>query len=327
MTTPGSKVKQDSCLWDVPVSLFDHLPAQGRWNDQRRTIVNRVRQPELIFPSQTTLEGAGVRLRRGVGHDRSLISRFDPFLLLDDIHSTKPEDYVAGFPWHPHRGIETVTYVIRGEVDHGDSIGNSGAIGTGDVQWMTAGSGIVHQEMPQRFPGDMRGLQLWVNLPASHKMMSPRYRDVPAATIPECQLDDGITVKVVAGRVNGCEGPVTDIVRAPEYLDVTVSPGGSFTHPTVGSHTVFAYVLEGEGQFSPEPTSATEANHVVLFGHGESVTVQGGVDGVRFLLFAGEPLGEPVAWRGPIVMNTEEELDVAFREYQEGTFIKEGKHP
>ena len=289
--------------------------------------MNRVREPELIFPSQPTMEGAGVRLRRGVGHDRSLLKRFDPFLLLDDIHSTDPEDYLAGFPWHPHRGIETVTYVIRGEVDHGDSIGNSGAIGSGDVQWMTAGSGIVHQEMPQRISGDMRGLQLWVNLPASHKMMSPRYRDVPAGTIPECKLDDGTTVKVVAGRVNGCEGPVADIVRGPEYLDVAVPAGCTFTHPTVGSHTVFSYVLEGDGQFGTDAPSPAEANHVLLYGPGESVSIQGGADGVRFLLFTGEPLREPVAWQGPIVMNTEEELKLAFREYREGTFIKEGKHP
>ncbi len=289
--------------------------------------MNAVRDPDLIFPSQPTLEGAGVRLRRGVGHDRSLIERFDPFLLLDDIHSTDADDYVAGFPWHPHRGIETVTYVIRGEVDHGDSIGNRGAIGSGDVQWMTAGSGIVHQEMPQRYPGDMRGLQLWVNLPASHKMMSPRYRDVPAATIPECRLDNGTTIKVVAGRVNGCEGPVADIVRSPEYFDVSVPARGSFTHPTVGSHTVFAYILEGGGTFSPGSRNPTGENHVVLYGPGESVSVHGGDTGVRFLLFAGEPLREPVAWRGPIVMNTQAELDLAFREYRDGTFIKEGKHP
>ncbi|HSH70593.1 MAG TPA: pirin family protein [Deferrisomatales bacterium] len=285
------------------------------------------RRPELIFPSEPTLEGAGVHLRRGVGHDRRLIERFDPFLLLDDIHSTNPENYLAGFPWHPHRGIETVTYVLRGKVDHGDSLGNRGAIGSGDVQWMTAGSGIVHQEMPQRWDGDMRGLQLWVNLPASHKMMSPRYRDVAAATIPECPMAEGATVKVIAGRVNGCEGPVTDIVRGPTYLDVTVSPGGAFTHPTVPSHTVFAYVLEGSAGFAPGDPRRVAADHVVLLGAGAAVEVVPGGGGVRFLLFSGEPLGEPVAWRGPIVMNTEEELDRAFREYRDGTFIKEGRHP
>ncbi len=221
-----------------------------------------------------------------------------------------------------------MTYVLRGEVDHGDSIGNRGAIGAGDVQWMTAGSGIIHQEMPQPFPGDMRGLQLWVNLPASHKMMSPLYRDVPAATIPQCEIAGSATVRVIAGRCGDCEGPVADIVRSPEYLDVTVSPRGAFSHPTAPTHTVFAYVLEGEGRFGLEDTAGdVPRDHVVLWGTGDSVTVRGGEAGVRFLLFAGEPLGEPVAWRGPIVMNTEEELELAFREYRAGTFIKEGRQP
>jgi redox-sensitive bicupin YhaK (pirin superfamily) len=289
--------------------------------------VSRPRDPALIFPSQPTREGAGVHLRRGVGHDRSLIARFDPFLLLDDIHSTRPEDYLAGFPWHPHRGIETVTYVLAGEVEHGDSIGNRGAIGSGDVQWMTAGSGIVHQEMPRAWDGDMRGLQLWVNLPASHKMMAPRYRDVPAATIPTCDLAGGAVVKVVAGSVGGCEGPVADIVRGPTYLDVTVPAGGAFAHSTPPGHTVFAYLLEGAGAFAPGDERVVAADHVVLYGPGDAVEVRPGGGGVRFLLFSGEPLGEPVAWRGPIVMNTEAELELAFREYRDGTFIKEGRHP
>ncbi len=285
------------------------------------------RSVAAVFPSRPTLEGAGVRLRRAVGHDRAHVSAFDPFLLLDDIHSTHPEDYLAGFPWHPHRGIETVTYVLRGEVDHGDSIGNRGAIGTGDVQWMTAGSGIVHQEMPQRTAGDFRGLQLWVNLPASRKMTPPRYRDVPAAAVPACPLPGGGEVKVVAGRYGGCQGPVTDIVRGSTYLDVTLPAGGNLAHPTDPRHTVFAYVLEGAGAFAATGSLASSADHVVLFGAGDSVVVNAGGDGLRFLLFSGEPLNEPVAWRGPIVMNTEEELDLAFREYREGTFLKEGRHP
>ena len=289
--------------------------------------MNRTRRPEHVFSSRPTLEGAGVRLRRAVGHDRGHVPLFDPFLLLDDIHSSRPEDYLAGFPWHPHRGIETVTYVLRGEVDHGDSIGNRGAIGAGDVQWMTAGSGIVHQEMPQRFPGDFRGLQLWVNLPASHKMMSPRYRDVPAGTIPEVEADGGATVKVIAGRFAGREGPVKDIVRSSEYLDVRLDADGSFTRATVPTHTVFAYVLEGAGLFHPEVAQPAATDHVVLFGPGDAVSVQAAAGGLRFLLFAGEPLNEPVAWQGPIVMNTQEELDLAFREYREGTFIKAGRHP
>jgi len=285
------------------------------------------RSVATVFPSRPTLEGAGVHLRRGVGHDRAHIPRFDPFLLLDDIHSTHPADYLPGFPWHPHRGIETVTYVLRGEVDHGDSIGNRGAIGSGDVQWMTAGSGIVHQEMPQRTAGDFRGLQLWVNLPASHKMTSPRYRDVQAATIPECPLPGGGSVKVVAGRYNGCEGPVTDIVRGPTYLDVTLPPGSPLSHATDPTHTVFAYVLEGGGAFEAGGPRIVSEDHVVLFGQGDRLDVIAGTDGLRVLVFSGEPLNEPVAWRGPIVMNTEAELDLAFREYQEGTFLKEGRHP
>ncbi len=289
--------------------------------------MNRTREPQQILASRPTVDGAGVRLRRSVGHDRGLIPRFDPFLLLDDIHASDPDDYLAGFPWHPHRGIETVTYVLRGEVAHGDSLGNQGVIGSGDVQWMTAGSGIVHQEMPRRFPGVMRGLQLWVNLPASHKMMPPRYRSVTAASVPECRLDGGAVVRVIAGRCNGCEGPVAEIVRKPEYLDVEVPPGGEFTHATVPGHTVLAYTLEGEGLFGPGSSRETPADHVVLYGPGDLVTVRGGAGGVRFLLLAGAPLGEPVAWRGPIVMNTEEELDLAFREYRNGTFLKSSPHP
>ncbi|UCF29970.1 MAG: pirin family protein [bacterium] len=281
-----------------------------------------VRVPIRVFPSRPTLEGAGVRLRRAFGYYE--VPQFDPFLLLDDIHSLDPEDYTAGFPWHPHRGIETVTYVIHGEVEHGDSIGNRGDIRDGDVQWMTAGSGIIHQEMPHRIEGDMRGLQLWVNLPASHKMMEPRYRDVPAETIPAVTLEDGTVIKVIAGRYDGTEGPVKDIVRSPEYLDVSVPPHTSFTRSTEPGHTVFAYVLDGEASFGPGGTDPAGPDSVVLFGKGDRVAVRASGKGVRFLLISGEPLGEPVAWRGPIVMNSQEELDLAFREYREGTFIKSG---
>ncbi len=282
--------------------------------------MSTVRATAKVFPSKPTLEGAGVRLKRAFGFYE--VPQFDPFLLLDDIHSKDPADYTAGFPWHPHRGIETVTYVIRGEVEHGDSIGNTGEIGDGDVQWMTAGSGIVHQEMPHRIEGDMRGLQLWVNLPASHKMMEPRYRDVPAGTIPECRLDDGSVIKVIAGRYDGTEGPVKDIVRSPEYLDVSVSPDSVFTHGTDPGHTVFAYVLSGGGAFDNTGDAQIGPDNIVLFGSGNSVVVRTAEAGLRFLLISGEPLNEPVAWRGPIVMNTREELDLAFREYREGTFIK-----
>lgn len=282
--------------------------------------MSAIRTTGKIFPSKPTLEGAGVRLKRAFGYHE--VPLFDPFLLLDDIHSTDPSDYTAGFPWHPHRGIETVTYVIHGEVEHGDSIGNNGTIGDGDVQWMTAGSGIVHQEMPHRVEGDMRGLQLWVNLPASHKMMEPRYRDVPSGTIPTCSLDDGTVIKIIAGSYDGKEGPVRDIVRSPEYLDVTVPPETVFTHVTDPENNVFAYVLSGEGFFNPEDDTVTKADNIVLYGGGDSVLIRSTKEGVRFLLISGEPLKEPVAWRGPIVMNTREELDLAFREYREGTFIK-----
>jgi len=282
-------------------------------------------KPVRIFPSQPTLEGAGVRLKRAIGFHE--VPDFDPFLLLDDIHSTFPGDYMAGFPWHPHRGIETVTYVINGLVEHGDSIGNSGSIGSGDVQWMTAGSGIIHQEMPHKWSGDMRGLQLWVNLPASHKMMEPRYRDIRSDTIPELTLEDGTGIKVIAGRYDGHEGPLKDLIRNPEYLDVKVPPDNVFTHSITSGHTVFAYVLEGTGLFNPEDKGLTGAENTVLYGEGDEVVVGSGGEGLRFLLFSGEPLGEPVAWRGPIVMNTSEELETAFAEYHAGTFIKHGDIP
>lgn len=289
--------------------------------------MNTLRRPVLQFPSQPTLEGAGVHLRRAVGHDRALVERFDPFLLLDDIHSANPQDYLPGFPWHPHRGIETVTYVLRGEVAHGDSLGNRGTIGSGDVQWMTAGSGILHQEMPQRYTGDLRGLQLWVNLPARHKWIEPQYRDLPAAAIPCCRLDGGATVKVIAGTCNGCQVPLAGLLGNPEFLDVSVPYGAEFSHPTAQQHTVFAYLLEGAARFTSEDSRLVETDHVVLFGPGDAVNLFPGPDGVRLLLFSGAPLREPVAWRGPIVMNTQEELEQAFREVRDGTFIRNPATP
>ncbi|MDF1536410.1 MAG: pirin family protein [bacterium] len=284
-----------------------------------------VRKPVQVLKSVPTMEGAGVRLRRAFGHAEA--PTFDPFLLLDDIHSGNPSDYMAGFPWHPHRGIETVTYVLHGDVDHGDSIGNSGAIGDGDVQWMTAGSGIIHQEMPRKVSGDMRGLQLWVNLPASRKMMDPRYRDIMAGTIPVVRNDNGTAVRVIAGRHKDVAGPMEDLVQAPSYYDVEVPAGETFTCDLPEEHTVFAYVLSGQGRFSTVEGSEYGAEHVVLYGRGEQVSIRGGDTGVRFLLIAGQPIGEPVAWGGPIVMNTEEELHTAFREFREGTFIKVGSRP
>ena len=292
-----------------------------------------------IFKSRPTIEGAGVHLKRAFGY--SQVPQFDPFLMLDDFHTSNPDEYLAGFPWHPHRGIEAITYVLEGVVEHGDSMGNKGTIGAGDVQWMTAGSGIIHQEMPQLSPtGTMWGFQFWANLPASQKMMAPRYRDVKAADIPEVTLENGVTVKVIAGEVSGVQGPVGDIVIEPEMLDISVPAGTVFSHPLPVGHAAFAYILAGEGYFDDQRDayayemvghgwSDTErrcscaAESVVLFEHaGDAVKVTTTGKPVRFLFVSGKPLGEPVAWYGPIVMNTQEELKVAFEEYHNGTFVK-----
>jgi len=272
-----------------------------------------------VFDSRPTMEGAGVRLKRVFGNLE--VPRFDPFLLLDDFGSDNPDDYLAGFPWHPHRGIETVTYMLEGEIEHADSLGNRGVISSGDVQWMTAGGGIIHQEMPHRIEGRMRGFQLWVNLPAASKMMDPHYRDMPAATIPEVTLGEGVHIKVIAGEVGGVKGPVTDVIVAPEYLDITLDPGASIGRPTPAGHTVFAYVVDGAGRVGPEGERELTDGQVALFGDGESVLASAGETGIRILLISGQPIGEPVAWRGPIVMNTQQELMTAFRQYEEGTFI------
>jgi redox-sensitive bicupin YhaK (pirin superfamily) len=303
--------------------------------------MSTVRRVEKVWKSKPTIEGAGVHLKRAFGYYQ--VPQLDPFLLLDDFRSDNPDHYLKGFPWHPHRGIETITYVLNGVVEHGDSMGNRGLISSGDVQWMTAGSGIIHQEMPK---GDkkrvMSGFQLWANLPASHKMMDPRYRDVKNEQIPEVSLKSGIKAKIICGRLNGVEGPVQDIVTDPEYLDVTVPGGTTFTHPVRRGQNALAYVIEGEGYFDQGRDSygheVIGANYfdfkrscickdqtVVLYGDGDEVSVTSEREGVRFLLISGRPIGEPVAWYGPIVMNTQEELRLAFEEYQNGTFIKHGK--
>jgi len=281
--------------------------------------VTEPRAIALVLTSKPTMEGAGVRLERVFGHAE--VPRFDPFLLLDDFGSDNPDDYLAGFPWHPHRGIETVTYMLSGEVEHGDSLGNQGVIGPGDVQWMTAGGGIIHQEMPRHVQGLMRGFQLWVNLPAASKMMKPRYREMPASTIPEVRPKDGVRVKIIAGEVDGVRGPVQDVVVNPSYLDVSLGPGVDFEYPALPGHTVFAYAVEGEGRIGPGGSQVLGAGQVALFADGGPVLASAGDGAFRFLLVSGRPLGEPVAWNGPIVMNTREELATAFREYQEGTFI------
>ena len=294
-----------------------------------------------VLKSKPTIEGAGVHLKRAFGF--SQVPKFDPFLMLDDFRSDNPEDYKKGFPWHPHRGIETITYVIRGDVEHGDSMGNKGIISSGNVQWMTAGSGIIHQEMPKGDPdGKMHGFQLWANLPRSHKMMDPRYRDVKSDQIPKVIQENGTKISIICGKVGTAQGPVQDIVIDPEYLDITVPAGSEFVHPTKRGHTVLSYVIEGKGYFCKEKKPFSYemegANYfdmkrdpflangdLVLFGDGDQVMVSTEGDPVRFLLISGKPIGEPVAWYGPIVMNTKEELRIAFEEYNNGTFIKHRK--
>jgi redox-sensitive bicupin YhaK (pirin superfamily) len=300
--------------------------------------MNTVRKISKVWKSKPTVEGAGVHLKRAFGNYQ--VPLFDPFLLLDDFHSDYPPHYLKGFPWHPHRGIETITYVLHGRVEHGDSMGNSGVIESGDVQWMTAGSGIIHQEMPRGTDaGLMWGFQLWANLPASHKMMAPRYRGLVAADIPEASLNGDVKVKVICGSVDGVHGPVRDVVVDPQYLDVTVPAETTFAHPIKRGYTAFAYVIEGEGYFDPERNAYAHevvganyfdfqrqckcsAEDLVLYGDGDAVAITTQERPVRFLLVSGRPIGEPVAWYGPIVMNTQEELQVAFDEYEKGTFIK-----
>jgi redox-sensitive bicupin YhaK (pirin superfamily) len=279
------------------------------------------RSVALLLTGNPTLEGAGVRLNRVFGYPE--VPKFDPFLLLDDFGSDSPEDYLPGFPWHPHRGIETVTYMLSGEVEHGDSLGNEGVIGAGDVQWMTAGSGIIHQEMPRQAKDRLRGVQLWTNLPAASKMMRPRYRDVAADSIPEVSPHDGLKIKVIAGEVVGVRGPVRDVVVEPEYFDITLEPGADLEHPTPSGHTVFAYAISGRGKVGPNGTHTLARGQLALFTDGDSALVRASDVPFRFLLVSGKPLGEPVAWSGPIVMNTREELAAAFREYQDGTFIQQ----
>jgi len=271
--------------------------------------------------SRGTLEGAGVRLHRAFGY--SEIPAFDPFLMLDDFRADRPEDYLAGFPWHPHRGIETVTYMLEGTVEHGDSMGHSGNVDAGGVQWMTAGSGIVHQEMPKPVNGRMGGFQLWVNLPRAQKMMAPRYQEIKADEIPLVTLPGGARVRVVCGEVAGVTGPVRDIMAGPEYLDIALESSAHFSHPVQPGYMAAVYVIGGSARFDPHQNGDLENQNIALFGEeGNAVEVRAGKSGVRFLFFSGKPLHEPIAWGGPIVMNTQEELRRAFDEYEQGTFIK-----
>jgi quercetin 2,3-dioxygenase len=296
-----------------------------------------IRPVKRLVKSKPTLEGAGVRLRRAFGFGNT--SDFDPFLLLDDFRNDRPEDYVAGFPWHPHRGIETITYVLAGTVEHGDSMGNRGVIAAGDVQWMTAGRGIIHQEMPRGDPdGRMHGFQLWGNLPSSLKMTAPRYQEVKAVNIPLITDDDETRIRVVCGSFFGATGPVTGIAADPIYLDVSVPAGKRKILPVETTRHAFAYVFAGSGKFCNAsgplavPTegvgwadtalpAGAENHSLVLFDSGDEVTVQAGDEGIRFLLVSGKPIREPIAWYGPIVMNTQEELRQAFEELERGTFL------
>ena len=298
-----------------------------------------IRPVKRISPSRPTMEGAGVRLRRAFGFGET--ADYDPFLLFDDFRNDRPDDYRAGFPWHPHRGIETITYVLAGTVEHGDSLGNRGTLGAGDVQWMTAGSGILHQEMPQGDGrGRMHGFQLWANLPSSLKMTSPRYQDVPGREIPEVTDDDGTSVRIVCGEFWGRRGPVDGIAADPCYLDIQVPAGRRRTLAVDTSRQAFAYVFAGSGSFrdASAPIGVLSERQVdgeevlvrepagdrslVLFGSGDEITVQAGDEGIRFLLVSGKPIREPVAWHGPIVMNTQEELVTAVSDLRRGTFIR-----
>ena len=298
-----------------------------------------IRPVKRVSQSQLTQEGAGVNLRRAFGFGDT--SDFDPFLMMDDFRSDRPSDYRAGFPWHPHRGIETITYVLAGSVDHGDSLGNTGVLGAGDVQWMTAGSGILHQEMPKGDQlGRMHGFQLWANLPSRLKMTAPRYQDVPSQAIPEVIDDDGTRVRVICGDFWGKSGPVDGVAAEPRYLDVFVPPGKRKILPVETYRQAFAYIFEGSGSFAgaSKPFGALREEVVdgeeivvrdpvgnrslVVFDSGDEVCVQAGEQGVRFLLVSGRPLREPIAWHGPIVMNTQAEIRQAMTDLRQGSFIK-----
>ena len=299
------------------------------------------RKIQKIWKSKPAIEGAGVHLKRAFGYYQ--VPHLDPFLLLDDFHADDPRRYLPGFPWHPHRGIETITYMLHGVVEHGDSMGNKGIISPGDLQWMTAGSGIIHQEMPKGGKdGLLWGFQLWANLPSRKKMMAPRYREVTSSQIPEVILSSGTSIRIICGSIEGKRGPVSGIIIDPEYLDVSVPEGAGFRHPVTLGHNIFAYVMEGKGYFDEERNPFAHEvvgdnyfdlkrnclcgpETLVLYQReGGEVVITAEEARLRFLLISGRPIAEPVAWYGPIVMNTQEELQTAFEEYERGTFIKHG---
>ena len=283
-------------------------------SDQLRKVTN-------IVEPQTVMEGAGVKLKRSIA--TATLDNLDPFLLFDHFGSEDPADYIKGFPMHPHRGIETVTYMIQGVVNHKDSIGNAGSISSGDVQWMTSGGGIMHEEMPQPNQDEMIGFQLWVNLPARLKMSRPRYQEIFADQIPRVSRGDGVNILVIAGEADGVRGPVTEIEADPIYLDITIPQGGEFRHPVARGHTAFAYVFEGRGLFGGNGAEkAVDHPRLVQFGDGDQVAVQAADQHVRFLLVSGKPLNEPIARYGPFVMNTQEEIQQALEDLRNGTFVR-----
>ncbi len=285
-------------------------------NTQPRKVI------EIIKP-QTVIEGAGVRLKRSIA--TATLDHLDPFLLFDHFGTDNPDDYIKGFPMHPHRGIETVTYMINGHVNHKDSIGNSGSIGSGDIQWMTAGGGIMHEEMPQPAQGEMVGFQLWVNLPARLKMTKPRYQDILSNQIPEVTREDGVKIRVIAGEVDGVRGAISEILADPVYLDVSIPAKGSFSHPVEKEHTAFAYVFEGRGFFGTDKNaqqSSVSQPGLVVLGDGDYIQAGAANEPVRFLLISGKPLNEPIARYGPFVMNTQEEIQQALKDLRNGTFVR-----
>ena len=283
----------------------------------------KVRKIQNIIQPQAVLEGAGVKLKRSIA--TRALDNVDPFLLFDHFGSKNPADYIKGFPMHPHRGIETVTYMISGRVNHKDSIGNSGSITDGDIQWMTSGSGIMHEEMPQPIDGEMVGFQLWVNLPARLKMTNPRYQNMASAQIPEIQREDGVKIRVIAGEVDGISGPVKEIVAEPVYLDISIPEGSTFSQPVERGHAAFAYIFEGAGFFEAGAKDSEKSiahPRLIVFDDGDLITARASERGVRFLMVSGKPLNEPIARYGPFVMNTEAEIEQALDDLKNGTFIK-----
>ena len=285
-------------------------------------MTEKIREIIKHIEPQYVMEGAGVRLKRSIATRQ--LDYLDPFLLLDHFGSENPEDYIAGFPMHPHRGIETVTYMLAGKVRHEDSLGNAGVIQAGDVQWMTSGRGIMHEEMPDQVDGKMEGFQLWVNLPAKLKMSAPRYQEIPAETIPEVRMENGVMLRVIAGEANDVKGPVTEIAIQPACLDVHMPPSTEWMHPTPEGHTVFAYLYEGSASFGSNSETSNEhrAARLLVFGDGQQIAVRTGESSARFLVIMGAPLHEPIARYGPFVMNTQEEIRQTLRDLRDGTFIQ-----